>query len=187
MGCSQEAHRTPPKSPGTVAGESAAGEETATMLRRHYGLRRAKCVLIESNSASFSGGVEPRKFGGHSWRRNLAATSAGRATTISVRCLLRSGHSERGVLRLVVGRSGHWRHTVRTAGMDPLPAIRWPSTPNGGFDPFATPGSDPLRSVAEARSRRSREGNLYRLNVSRKRRICSERSEEKMRPRLRHC
>jgi hypothetical protein len=105
----------PPKSPGTVAGESAAGEETATMLRRHYGLRRAKCVLIESNSASFSGqgfsgGVEPRKFGGHSWRRNLAATSAGRATTISVRCLLRSGHSERGARRLIVGHSGHWEH-----------------------------------------------------------------------------
>jgi len=29
----------PPKSPGAVAGESAAGEETATMLRSHCGLR----------------------------------------------------------------------------------------------------------------------------------------------------
>ena len=27
--------------------------------------------------------------------------------------------------------------------MAPLPAIRWPITPNGGFDRLATPGSDP--------------------------------------------
>lgn len=155
MGCSQEAHRTPPKSPGTVAGESAAGEETATMLRRHYGLRRAKCVLIESNSASFSGGVEPRKFGGHSWRRNLAATSAGRATTISVRCLLRSGHSERGVLRLVVGQSGRWRHMERTAGMAPLPDGREEIAPNGCFYLFATPGSDPEKTVEVCRKQPS--------------------------------
>ena len=47
----------PPKSPGTVAGESAAGEETATMLRRQFGLRRAKCVLIGSNSTGHLGGV----------------------------------------------------------------------------------------------------------------------------------
>ena len=67
----------PPKSPGTVAGESAAGEETATMLRRHCGLRRAKCVLIGSNSATgASGGVKPHKLGGNNWRRNMAATSA---------------------------------------------------------------------------------------------------------------
>ena len=67
----------PPKSPGTVAGESAAGEETATMLRRHFGQRRAKCVLIGSNSATgASGGVKPHKLGGNNWRRNLAATSA---------------------------------------------------------------------------------------------------------------
>lgn len=102
----------PPKSPGTVAGESAAGEETATMLRRHFGLRRAKCVLTGSNSTTghlgasagrtarlkaisnglaspaprsgASGGVKPHEFGGKNWRRNLAA----RATTISVGCLL---------------------------------------------------------------------------------------------------
>jgi hypothetical protein len=42
----------PPKSPGTVAGESAAGEETATMLRRHFGQGRAKCILIGSNSTT---------------------------------------------------------------------------------------------------------------------------------------
>jgi len=40
--------------------------------------------------------------------------------------------------------------------MDPLPAIRWPSTPNGGFDPFATPGSDPKATFVVARSGRSR-------------------------------
>jgi len=32
------------------------------------------------------------------------------------------------------------------AGMAPLPAIRWPITPNGGFDRLATPGSDPKAS-----------------------------------------
>ncbi len=94
----------PPKSPGTVAGESAAGEETATMVRRHFGLQRAKCVLIGSNSTTghlgaygrtarldaisnglalpapgngASGGVKPHKFGGKNWRRNLAGMSAG--------------------------------------------------------------------------------------------------------------
>jgi len=40
----------------------------------------------EANSAGGdSGGIEPRKFGGNSWRRNLAATSTGRAPTINVR------------------------------------------------------------------------------------------------------
>ena len=41
-----------------------------------------------------------------STRTNLAAMSAGRTMTISVRHLLRSGQSERGARRLVVGQSG---------------------------------------------------------------------------------
>jgi len=73
----------------------------------------------------------------------LAATSAGRATTISVRCLLRSGHSERGARRLIVGQSGRWRLVARTAGMDPLPDAWEEIGPNGCFDVFTTPGSDP--------------------------------------------
>ena len=95
----------PPKSPGTVAGESAAGEETATMLRRHCGLRRTKCVRIGSNSTTghlgASGGRTARlnaisnrprfastrewryrrrktaKIWWQNWRQNLAAMSAG--------------------------------------------------------------------------------------------------------------
>jgi hypothetical protein len=31
--------------------------------------------------------------------------------------------------------------------MHPLPAIRWPSTPNDGFDRFATPGFDPQETI----------------------------------------
>jgi len=44
---------------------------------------------------------------------------------------------------------------ARMAGMAPLPAIRWPSAPNGGFDRLATPGSDPDLPVELSQSGRS--------------------------------
>ncbi len=50
--------------------------------------------------------------------------------------------------------------------MDPLPAIRWPSTPNGGFDRFATPGSDPQRPIRFLQTGQSAKSRFCELECS---------------------
>ncbi len=57
----------------------------------------------------------------------------------------------------------------------------WSISPGGAFTHWKAPplhGAHPLRSVAEARSRRSRERNLYRLNAG-VRRLCQQLLEKK--------